>query len=195
MYRYEIFQELCEKNKLKPADVSRNTGVSTATLSSWKKGKYQPKSDKIAKLADYFDVPVSYFETGLIEEPVTASFNMEKMIIESYLEAIGYKTERMFSEDGEHLDDYDMNVNGTHIKVSEEVFSDFANEIHRYCLSFISASLANEKGTMPPKEKSDLSVNDIVLVKAYNNVDRSIQVAIDKLLDIQKVDSAESKIG
>ena len=53
---YEAFQELCEINNVRPSQVSKETGISTATLSSWKKGKYTPKIDKLQKIADYFGV-------------------------------------------------------------------------------------------------------------------------------------------
>lgn len=45
-----------------------STGVSTATMSNWKKHfetkgaeGYQPKMDKVKAIADYFHVPLDYF--------------------------------------------------------------------------------------------------------------------------------------
>ena len=64
---YAIFEELCKKRRIKPSVVSRETGISTATLSSWKNGKYTPKQDKLQKIADYFGVSVEYLMTG--EQP------------------------------------------------------------------------------------------------------------------------------
>ena len=61
---YEIFQSLCDKNNVKPADVARETGISTATISSWKAGKYTPKEDKRRLIADFFHVPLEYLDTG-----------------------------------------------------------------------------------------------------------------------------------
>lgn len=61
---YEVFESLCKKLGVKPYQVSQKTGISTATLSSWKKGTYTPKADKMQKLADYFGVSVDYFTTG-----------------------------------------------------------------------------------------------------------------------------------
>lgn len=58
---YEVFRELCEKRGCTAADVSRGTGISTATLSSWKNGKYTPKANKLQKIADYFEVPIDVF--------------------------------------------------------------------------------------------------------------------------------------
>ena len=58
---YKAFEKLCIERGYKPAYVSKATGVSTATLSSWKSGKYKPKQDKIQKIADFFGVPSSVF--------------------------------------------------------------------------------------------------------------------------------------
>jgi transcriptional regulator with XRE-family HTH domain len=41
--------------------VSKDTGISTATLSNWKNGAYVPKVDKLMILAKYFDVSIEYF--------------------------------------------------------------------------------------------------------------------------------------
>ena len=61
---YAVFEKLCENKGVKPYQVSKETGVSTATLSHWKKGLYTPKTDKLQKIADYFDVTVEYIMTG-----------------------------------------------------------------------------------------------------------------------------------
>lgn len=61
---YENFEELCNKNNVKPSAVSKSTGIHTATLTSWKQGKYTPKQDKLQLIADYFNVSVDYLMTG-----------------------------------------------------------------------------------------------------------------------------------
>lgn len=61
---YKYFEMLCQMHGVKPSDVSKATGVSTATLTSWKKGKYQPKYAKQQAIADYFGVSVDYLMTG-----------------------------------------------------------------------------------------------------------------------------------
>lgn len=58
---YKVFQELCEKHGVRPGTVSRATGIATSTLTSWKKGRYTPKADKLQKIAAYFNVPVDAF--------------------------------------------------------------------------------------------------------------------------------------
>jgi transcriptional regulator with XRE-family HTH domain len=68
---YEVFQNLCKEHKVKPIDVSRATGISTATLTSWKKGVYTPKAEKLQLIADYFGVSMDYLVSGNTRE-VTA---------------------------------------------------------------------------------------------------------------------------
>lgn len=55
---YEKFEKLLKQWEVTAYQVSKETGVSQATLSSWKAGKYTPKIDKLKKLADYFGVPI-----------------------------------------------------------------------------------------------------------------------------------------
>lgn len=62
---YKKFQELLDVKEKTAYQVSKETGISTATLSNWKKGNYNPKVDKLKILADYFGVPLDYF---LVEE-------------------------------------------------------------------------------------------------------------------------------
>ena len=57
---YDKFIKLCEMNDIRPGKVSKETGVSTATLTSWKQGKYTPKPDKLQKIADFFNVSLDF---------------------------------------------------------------------------------------------------------------------------------------
>lgn len=61
-FMYEKFEKLLEKNNTTPYRVSKATGIATATLSDWKNGKSNPKKDKLALIANYFKVPVSFFD-------------------------------------------------------------------------------------------------------------------------------------
>lgn len=64
MKSYEVFASLCEIKEVKPYQVAKATGVSTATLTAWKHGEYQPQNDKLQKIADYFEVSLDYLLTG-----------------------------------------------------------------------------------------------------------------------------------
>ncbi|GGF86413.1 helix-turn-helix domain-containing protein [Paenibacillus aceti] len=57
---YEIFEELLEKHNVTAYRVAKETGITTATFTSWKQGKYTPKQDKLQKIADYFGVTLDY---------------------------------------------------------------------------------------------------------------------------------------
>lgn len=61
---YEIFEKLLKDRGITAYRVSKETGVTTATLTSWKQGKYTPKPEKMQKIADYFGVSLSYLMTG-----------------------------------------------------------------------------------------------------------------------------------
>lgn len=60
--KYARFQELRDAKGVSNYQVAKATGIAQQTLSSWSKGEYTPKNDKIRKLAEYFGVDVSYFE-------------------------------------------------------------------------------------------------------------------------------------
>ena len=49
------------ERKYRPADVSRATGIATATFSDWKNGKYSINAEKLYKIAQFFDVPMEFF--------------------------------------------------------------------------------------------------------------------------------------
>lgn len=58
---YKKFDSLLAEKNVTAYQVAKATDVSTATLSHWKQGIYAPKIDKLERIADYFDVPVTFF--------------------------------------------------------------------------------------------------------------------------------------
>lgn len=72
---YENFEKLCSENNVKPSQVSKATGIHTATLTAWKQDKYTPKQDKLQLIADYFNVSVDYLMTG--KEPSDSKYDSE----------------------------------------------------------------------------------------------------------------------
>ncbi len=73
---YEIFEQLLKEHGVTAYRVSKETGVTTATLTSWKQGKYTPKPEKLQKIADYFGVSLSYLMTGKNESPDSESLKI-----------------------------------------------------------------------------------------------------------------------
>ena len=65
---YDIFEKLCMAHNVTPYRVCKDTGITTASISNWKAGRYSPKVEKLQKIADYFGVTVEYLMTGK-EEP------------------------------------------------------------------------------------------------------------------------------
>ncbi|MDN8591920.1 helix-turn-helix domain-containing protein [Paenibacillus sp. 11B] len=57
---YEIFELLLKEHNVTAYRVAKETGITTATLTSWKQGKYTPKQEKLQKIADYFGVTLDY---------------------------------------------------------------------------------------------------------------------------------------
>lgn len=57
---YKKFIELCNENGVTPSYVGNQIGVSKAAVSGWKTGS-MPRDTQLAKIADYFGVPISYF--------------------------------------------------------------------------------------------------------------------------------------
>ncbi|NLT48392.1 MAG: helix-turn-helix transcriptional regulator [Clostridiales bacterium] len=55
---YKNFKKLLRENGVSSYRVSKETGISQATLSDWKRGRSIPKLDKLQKIADYFKVPI-----------------------------------------------------------------------------------------------------------------------------------------
>lgn len=61
---YEVFEKLLKEKGITAYRVAKDTGITTATLTSWKQGKYTPKQEKLQKIADYFGVSLEYLMTG-----------------------------------------------------------------------------------------------------------------------------------
>ena len=57
---YSIYEKLLVDNNITSYKVSKDTGISTSTLSDWKTGRSVPKLDKLKKLAEYFGVTLNY---------------------------------------------------------------------------------------------------------------------------------------
>lgn len=56
---YPIYKN-CKENNVKPTPLIKSLGLSTGNLKKWSEGA-TVNSDILAKLAEYFNVPVDYF--------------------------------------------------------------------------------------------------------------------------------------
>lgn len=56
--------KLMDERNLKPAQITRELGISGSSFTDWKKGKGSPSLDVIVKFADYFNVSLDYLVRG-----------------------------------------------------------------------------------------------------------------------------------
>ena len=61
MSTYENYCKMRDMRAVNDSTVARETGIGRSTFSEWKKGTYTPKLEKLQKIANYFNVPVSAF--------------------------------------------------------------------------------------------------------------------------------------
>lgn len=58
---YTKYAQLRDEKGLTNYRVAVETGIGRSTFTDWKKGRSEPKLDKLRKIADYFNVPIEYF--------------------------------------------------------------------------------------------------------------------------------------
>lgn len=58
---YQQFIKLCNDTGISPSRAALNAGLSKTSVNGWKRGQ-TPTDKNIAKLAEVFNVPVSYFD-------------------------------------------------------------------------------------------------------------------------------------
>lgn len=59
--KYQRYRLLADEKNMSDYRVAKEAGIAQETLSSWKRGKYVPKREKLERLANYFDVDVDFF--------------------------------------------------------------------------------------------------------------------------------------
>lgn len=64
MTMYENFIKIAKMKGLTPYKISKGTGVSCSTLTSWKNGDYTPKLDKLKLIADFLGVDIRDITEG-----------------------------------------------------------------------------------------------------------------------------------
>lgn len=82
---YGKFEKLLKERGISAYKCSKETGISQATLSDWKRGVYTPKSDKLQKLSEYFGVSIDYFyeteDQSYVVKTTPAAVNSPDMIL------------------------------------------------------------------------------------------------------------------
>lgn len=79
---YEKFVRLCAERNVSMTAAAEAIGLSNAAQTRWKKGN-SPSPVNLVKLADYFGVPVSYFEEESdIKESLTSLRDCDRALLE-----------------------------------------------------------------------------------------------------------------
>lgn len=84
---YERFADLLESRGVKPADITKETGIKSTVFSEWKKGKSTPNADKLVKIARFLDTTVEYLVTG--EDPSPAAVQPTAQLSEDEQKLLG----------------------------------------------------------------------------------------------------------
>lgn len=77
---YEIFEKLLQKFGVTAYQVSKATGISQSTLSSWKTRGNVISGDKLQKIANYFGVSVDYMLGGGSLEDIIDEYSFKKNV-------------------------------------------------------------------------------------------------------------------
>lgn len=67
---YEKFLKLCLARNVSPSAAAKAAGFSNGAASDWKNGAI-PRTSNLLKLANYFDVPLSYFNDNCDSPPLS----------------------------------------------------------------------------------------------------------------------------
>lgn len=65
---YKRYCTIRDYKKMKDSDVARLSGVTKSTFSDWKAGRYEPKDEKLEKIAQVLGTTVRYLRTGKLDE-------------------------------------------------------------------------------------------------------------------------------
>lgn len=79
---YDRFVQLLQEYNVTPYRVSKETGVGQSSLTDWKTGRATPKTDKLQKIADYFNVSLDWLigksDFKNVEDAAKSYFNEYK---------------------------------------------------------------------------------------------------------------------
>lgn len=117
---YEIFSKLLEERNLRAADVCKGTGLPSSLFSEWKRGKSNPKADKLQKIADFFGVSIEYLMTGEKKEESPMYYTNE--------ETAKLAQEMFEDEDMRSLFDMKRNMPPERFKVHMEFMKNLYNQ-------------------------------------------------------------------
>lgn len=110
---YSRIDELCKKNGTNVTAMCRELKIQRSSLSELKAGRAKSISaDKIAKIADYFNVTALYITDGIMQQPTETPDDPEKIAKVALFGGDSEVTEEMWQE----VKDYVEYVKSKHFK-------------------------------------------------------------------------------
>ncbi len=101
---YDNLKYLCDKKNTTPTTVIKQLGLSTGSITNWKKG-ITPTGDIVMRFAEHFDVSTDFLLTGIEDNPdENASLNTKELLnyynylSESEQNIILHKTAELYYE-------------------------------------------------------------------------------------------------
>lgn len=89
---YEKFVELCVQHNIAPSSAAVAAGLTAGSVTGWKKGS-PPRSSAVRKIANYFNVPVEYFDgdpsAGTEKAPAPGTDTEAKYMMELFTQLRG----------------------------------------------------------------------------------------------------------
>lgn len=77
---WENFQSLCQEKGISANKVAKELSIASGTITEWKKGR-MPMNATLKKVADYFNVSVSYLTNEQKEKPTPEGELLEDLIV------------------------------------------------------------------------------------------------------------------
>lgn len=173
---YDRFVKLCKENNVTPYRVAKETGITTATLSNWKAGRYTPKADKLQKICDFFKVPLEYLTgKGIVVKTISQELN-DRLLKAYYEEENNEKQYPVYIKDAE---------TGKRIAIGKVVDIEPYNE-HKSSTKDNSQNDDNNFfNTLSEEEQAHI----IDLYEKYQNASPEIRSAVELLLKAQSQES------
>lgn len=95
---WDKYFALCSKIGKSPNAVAKEIGISSGTLTGWKKHNKVPLDMTIKKVADYFGVPVSYFSDEFREAKKASALNEKVEAIMKVYDMLTPENKERFSD-------------------------------------------------------------------------------------------------
>lgn len=74
---YQKLKVAIKKSGVSMYQISKDTGIAQSTISRWKTQHSIPNLKTVKILADYFNVPVSFFSDNIEEAPIPQEYSVD----------------------------------------------------------------------------------------------------------------------